>query len=264
MTDGRLIHPLVCKKTSLSTFFRQFLGVLNLKYLRRILRSENGRLTTSPQHPIPAFWSDHTQTPNTKNFRLFRVRAAIFCSARVNSTSGFHMMGSSKAKGFCTPSHHNWPFLSILYDPLPAQLISVLGDEARLAGPRVDQAALSGYHIRHGKVSGQSITADTRAWTERLTSRGPGAGARTGDPPLSLSPRLVRRRPVGRSPCTIEGHLGAMRVARMRPRGRGRSGGADGLCNPVGMLSCGAPRMRSAVSQKCPTHRAVPGTMPDT
>ena len=43
MTDGSLIHRLVCKKTSLSTFFEQFLVVLNLKYLRRILRSENGR-----------------------------------------------------------------------------------------------------------------------------------------------------------------------------------------------------------------------------
>ena len=43
MTDGSLIRRLVCKKTSLSTFFEQFLVVLNLKYLRKILRSENGR-----------------------------------------------------------------------------------------------------------------------------------------------------------------------------------------------------------------------------
>src|SRR5215475_181549 len=62
MTDGSLIHRLVCKKTSLSTFFEQFLVVLNLKYLHRIQCSENGRLTTAPQHPIPAFCSDHTRT----------------------------------------------------------------------------------------------------------------------------------------------------------------------------------------------------------
>src|SRR5262245_31045911 len=62
MTDGSLIYHRVCKKTSLSTFFEQFLVVLNLKYLRRILRSENGRLTTSPQPSIPAFCSDHTRT----------------------------------------------------------------------------------------------------------------------------------------------------------------------------------------------------------
>ena len=62
MPDGSLIYRLVCQKTPLSTFFEQFLVALNLKYLRRILRSENGRLTTAPQHPIPAFCSDHTRT----------------------------------------------------------------------------------------------------------------------------------------------------------------------------------------------------------
>src|SRR5215510_692088 len=49
-------------KTMPSTFSEQFLAVLNLKYLRRIRCSENDRLTTSPQHPIPAFCSDHTRT----------------------------------------------------------------------------------------------------------------------------------------------------------------------------------------------------------
>src|SRR5574341_14126 len=81
MTDGGLIHRLVCKKTSLSPFSEQFLAVLNLKYLRRILRSENDRLVTSPQHPIPAFCSDHTRT------RLTAVRCRL-SSSRSASTNG--------------------------------------------------------------------------------------------------------------------------------------------------------------------------------
>ena len=55
MTDGSFIHRLVCKKMSLATFFEQFLVVLNLKYLRRILRSENGHLTTIASAPYPSF-----------------------------------------------------------------------------------------------------------------------------------------------------------------------------------------------------------------
>src|SRR5215510_15475187 len=85
MTDGSLIHRLVCKKTSLSTFFEQFLVVLNLKYLHRIQCSENGRLATSPQHPIPAFCSDHTQTPSPSRSVAARVSSVdwpLTCSTR--------------------------------------------------------------------------------------------------------------------------------------------------------------------------------------
>jgi hypothetical protein len=73
MADGGLIHRLLCKKMSLSTFFEQFLAVLNLKYLRGILRSENDRLTTSPQHPIPVLCSDHTRTRILTHFAKLRL-----------------------------------------------------------------------------------------------------------------------------------------------------------------------------------------------
>ncbi len=55
MTDGCLIRQFVCEKTSVSIFLEQFLTVLNLKYLRRILLSKNGRLIAMRQSPIPVF-----------------------------------------------------------------------------------------------------------------------------------------------------------------------------------------------------------------
>ena len=52
---------------------------------------------------VCSMWAIHRirQTPirNTKNFRVLRVRAAIFCSSGINAIGGFHMMGSSRWKG---------------------------------------------------------------------------------------------------------------------------------------------------------------------
>src|SRR4029434_2347460 len=62
MEERFLVCGLVCKKTSLSIFLEQFLAVLNLNYLRRMRLSKNAHLIASPQHPIPAFCSDHTRT----------------------------------------------------------------------------------------------------------------------------------------------------------------------------------------------------------
>ena len=96
MTDGGIIHCLVGKKMSLSTFFEQILVGLNLKYLCRILRSENGRLTTSPQHPIPAFCSDHTRTRSLGKLCavLAKASAKIFFPSTLRRTSAcVHCMG---------------------------------------------------------------------------------------------------------------------------------------------------------------------------
>ena len=68
-----------------------------------------------------------------KNFRVLRVRAAIFCSSEVNTMGGFHIMGSSrwKGRGFFTYQTTDMPLLSTLYEPLSKQLISVLGGLAQ-------------------------------------------------------------------------------------------------------------------------------------
>ena len=47
----------MCKKTSFSTFFEQFLTVLNRKYLRRILRRENARFL---QLMVELGWANDT------------------------------------------------------------------------------------------------------------------------------------------------------------------------------------------------------------
>ena len=71
----------------------------------------------------------------TKNCRVLRVRAAIFCSSRVNASGGVHMMGSSRWQSSrCSATYQITPS-PILSTPKPLskQLISVLGCPARAA-----------------------------------------------------------------------------------------------------------------------------------
>ena len=199
-----------------------------------------------------------------KNFRVLRVRAAIFCSSAVKAMGGFHLMDSQGGRGTVlssTSQSTDHPLLSTLYEPLPKHLISVLGVLGAAGAP-------PGCRASPEAALEATAPAALGAGDQDHAPAAPGAreaprGVRDPGVARGSSPRGGGRstRPFA-SASTGRGASRWLRWAGASPRGAHEAGGASrGPCTRSMLMSAG-PCLRVPWRPLFPTHgtgSATPG-----